>query len=218
VKVFGPKWMKPVNSRSFHASCRAVGSGPIGAGGGQRRRSPLPVAPGGRRRREARAVIGSGEAVQPAALLAGAGQLLGLALDGEIQQQRAQFHHLAAADRHAVEPMPAEGLALLEAPIAAEQQLALLRLQLLLRQPGRHRRGEGEAGLDPAALATAPQQPCPLGTLGAAEQGIKGIEQDRFARAGLAGEHREAGPEGQLQPLDQGDVLQAQTREHPGLR
>jgi hypothetical protein len=34
VKVLGPKWMNPVNSRSCQASWRGEGSGAMGAGGG----------------------------------------------------------------------------------------------------------------------------------------------------------------------------------------
>ena len=48
----------------------------------------------------------------------------------------------------------------------------------------------------------------------ATEQGIEGIEQNRFTRTGLAGEHRETDGKIELEPLDQGDVLETQTREH----
>jgi hypothetical protein len=53
--------------------------------------------------------------------------------------------------------------------------------------------------------------------LGTTQQGIQGIEQDRLARPRLAGEHGEAVSERQFEAFDQGDVLQAQTREHPNL-
>ena len=51
-------------------------------------------------------------AIQPAALLTGAGQLLALALDGEIEQQRPQLQHLGAADDDAIEAMAAAEAAL----------------------------------------------------------------------------------------------------------
>ena len=75
-----------------------------------------------------------------------------------------------------------------------------------------------ETGLDAAPFAALAQQPCPRTALGAAQQGIKGIQQDRLARPRLSGEHGESIAERQLQAFDQGNVLQVQTREHPGLR
>ncbi len=48
---------------------------------------------------------------------------------------------------------------------------------------------------------------------GAERQG-KGIEQDRFAGAGLAGQHRETGPEIDVQPIDQNDIADGKADEH----
>lgn len=191
---------------------------PVSAGPRQGCGLPLPLQPGGAGGFEGLGQALTGEAIQPAALLAGAAQLLGLALDGEIEQQRPQLQHLAAAHHHAIEPVAAGEPALLEPPVPTQQQLALLGLQLLALQPVANRGREAEAGLDAAPLGAAPQQAGPLAALGTAEQGIEGIEQDRLTGAGLAGEHGEPGRKQQLQPLDQGDVLEAQTREHPGLR
>ena len=42
----------------------------------------------------------------------------------------------------------------------------------------------------------------------------KGIEQDRFAGAGLAGEHSKAAAEIDVQPVDQDDVADGQAGEH----
>ncbi len=191
---------------------------PVGAGASQGFGLPLPALPGGAGGLEGRGQAVTGEAIQPAALLARAAQLLGLPLDGEIEQQGPQFQHLAAAHHHPIEPVAAGEPAVLEPPLAAEQQVALLGLQLLALQPVTHRGREAEAGLDPPPIGATPQQAGPLAALGTAQQGIEGIEQDRLTGAGLAGEHGEAGREHQLQPLDQGNVLEAQTREHPGLR
>jgi len=64
-------------------------------------------------------------------------------------------------------------------------------------------------------MPSAWQQPRAGATGGSAgQQGIEGVEQDRFAGTGLAGEHREATTELELQLLDQGDVLKAQSGEH----
>ncbi len=48
----------------------------------------------------------------------------------------------------------------------------------------------------------------------AAERQREGIEQDGFARAGLAGQHREATGEFDIEPFDQDDVTDRQTRQH----
>ncbi len=48
----------------------------------------------------------------------------------------------------------------------------------------------------------------------AAERQREGIEQDRFARAGLAGQHREATGKLDIEPFDQDDVTDRQTRQH----
>jgi hypothetical protein len=62
------------------------------------------------------------------------------------------------------------------------------------------------------------QQAGACGALGATQQGIEGIEQDRFAGASFAGEHREAATEDEFQALDQGNVFKAQTRKQTGPR
>ena len=173
-----------------------------------------PVAPEGRGGGQHRPLIRPSEPIEPATLLARAGQLLGLALNGEIEKQGAQIQHLAAADRHAIEPMPTGEAPLLQTPVTADQQFILLRLQLLLIQPGPNGWRERKAGLDPPALTAPAQQPGSLSSLGTAQQGIQRIEQDRLAGTGLAGEHSESLAEAQLQSLDQGDVLEAQTGEH----
>ena len=117
-------------------------------------------------------------AIQPAALLTGAGQLLALALDGEIEQQGPQLQHLGAADDDAIEAMATAEAALQQAPIAAEQQVVVFGIELLGRQPSQHRRRQAEAGLNAPPLATAPQQAGSGRSLGAAQQGIEGIEED----------------------------------------
>ena len=101
----------------------------------------------------------AGEAIQPATLLTRTGQLLGLPLHGEIEQQRPQLLDLRAVHRHAIEPVAAAEPALAQAPLAAEQDLALLILKLLLLQPGLQRRRQAETRLDHAPLRPLAQQP-----------------------------------------------------------
>ena len=48
----------------------------------------------------------------------------------------------------------------------------------------------------------------------AAERQRERIEQDGFARAGLASQHREATGEFDIEPFDQDDVTDRQTRQH----
>ena len=75
------------------------------------------------------------EAIQPAALLPGPGQLLGLTLNRELQQQRPQFQQLGAADDHTVDAAAAADAFLKAAPLATDHQLLLTRVQLLLPEP-----------------------------------------------------------------------------------
>ena len=56
------------------------------------------------------------------------------------------------------------------------------------------------------------------GVAARAERQRKGIEQDRLAGAGLAGEHRQAGRKIDIQPVDQDDVADRKPCEHGGCR
>ena len=47
-----------------------------------------------------------------------------------------------------------------------------------------------------------------------AERECKGIEQDRLAGAGLAGQHRKAGRKIDVEPIDQDDVADGEAGEH----
>ena len=52
------------------------------------------------------------------------------------------------------------------------------------------------------------------GVAAAAQRQGEGIEQDGFARAGFAGQHRKATGKFDIEPLDQDDVTDRQTRQH----
>ena len=56
------------------------------------------------------------------------------------------------------------------------------------------------------------------GVAAAAERQREGIEQDGFARAGFAGQHREATGKLDIEPFDQDDVTDRQTRQHAKIR
>jgi len=139
-----------------------------------------------------------------------------LALHGEVKQQGAQLLDLGTAHHHPIEPVAAGEAVLAEAPLTAEQQFLLLQVQLLLLQPALQGRRQAETGLNHAALGAPAQQASARTALGPTQQGIEGIQQDRFTGTGLAGEHGEALAEAQLQPLDQGDVAEAQSSQHRG--
>ena len=108
---------------------------PVGAGLLQARRRLFPIAPGRRHWLQQGLEGFPSKAIQPTALLTRAGELLGLALHGEVKQQGAQLLDLGTAHHHPVEPVAAGQTVLAEAPLAAEQQFLLLQVQLLLLQP-----------------------------------------------------------------------------------
>ena len=49
-----------------------------------------------------------------------------------------------------------------------------------------------------------------------AERQRKGVEQDRFAGAGLAGQRGKAGAEIDIEPVDQNDVANGEAGQHGG--
>ena len=76
---------------------------------------------------------------------------------------------------------------------------------------GRMALGHVEHGGDLALLGAVAHE---AGIAAAAERQRKGIEQDGFARAGFAGQHGKAPGEFDIEPLDQDDVADRQTRQH----
>ena len=56
------------------------------------------------------------------------------------------------------------------------------------------------------------------GIAAAAERQREGIEQDRLAGAGLAGQHRQSGRIVDVEPFDENDVADREAREHSVLR
>ena len=71
--------------------------------------------------------------------------------------------------------------------------------------------GHVEHGRDLALLGAVAHE---AGIAAAAERQRESIEQDGFARAGFAGQHREATGELDIEPFDQDDVTDRQTRQH----
>ena len=78
---------------------------------------------------------------------------------------------------------------------------------------------DGELGADAGLLGAGAEE---LG-IGATPKGeAEGVEQDRLAGAGLAGQHGEAGTDLQVQPVDEDDVADRQVQQHrrwaPGIK
>lgn len=71
--------------------------------------------------------------------------------------------------------------------------------------------GDIEAGGDLAVLGAVADQ---RGIAAAAERQREGIEQNRFAGAGLAGQHRKATGKLDVEPLDQHDIADRQAGKH----
>jgi len=96
---------------------------------------------------------------------------------------------------------------------AAQQQHALLPRQIVLVQQGDQfgQAVERELGRHFRALRAFAHH-AGLGAL-AQDQG-KGIEQDRLAGAGLAGEHGKSGMEVQVEAIDQDEVSEGQGEQH----
>ena len=69
--------------------------------------------------------------------------------------------------------------------------------------------------LDRRELLAGPHQ---VARRAGAEQQADGLDEDRLAGAGLARQHGEAGVELDLEPLDDGEMLDAQIAQHGGSR
>jgi hypothetical protein len=63
--------------------------------------------------------------------------------------------------------------------------------------------GNVKGGRDIALLGTLPHQ---AGIAARAERERKGVQQDRFARAGFAGQHRQPGRQVDVEPVDEDDI------------
>ena len=151
--------------------------------------------------------------VQPSALLTRLRQL-GLPLNRDVQQQRAQLQQLLTVHGTTVEPATTrKTIPGLQLPFTADQKIVLA-LELRLVQPGPDGRCELKACLDPGTVAPCAKQTKARGALGPTEHSIQGIQKDGFSSPCFPGEHGETRAELQFKLINQGDVLQLQTGEH----
>ena len=136
--------------------------------------------------------------------------MLVLAEEGE--EPRAELPQVGGARRTALNERAGTALGPDAPPedqfvLALGKALAQLRELVADEPPGR----AGEDALDvglPGARAHDPRPRPP------AEQKIEGVGEDRLARAGLAGDRGQTGPQPQFSPLDQKQVLNPKLQEH----
>ena len=98
------------------------------------------------------------------------------------------------------------------ADLAAKQKIAF-DLEALLGEKGGGgmTRGQVELG-GHARLGGTPAQQAGIGAR--AQRQAQSIEKDRFAGAGLAGQHAQPRREGEIEPVDQDDVADGKSEEH----
>ena len=170
------------------------------------RRTPLPPRVAGllRQRRE------SAERVDELALRLRGRERLVRVLAGDLDQPLAERLQLRERRGRAVDPRAASALRIEH---AAQEDLAVAFGEPLLGQPRAHRRRvvDVERGRELGALGAGAD----LARLEAdAEQEAERVEQDRLARAGLAGERREAGLELELEGAHDDEIADRQQPQH----
>ena len=150
-----------------------------------------------------------GVGVEDAAVGLGIQEAVGVELAVHLDQFLAQALQQADADRLVVDPGAA---ATVGADGPADHQ-PLLRVEALLLQDGERRvvAGQIELRRHGGLVGAVAHQP----RIGArAEREAQRVEQNRFARAGLAGQDAEALPEAQGEAFDQDDVPDRQRSQH----
>ena len=151
-------------------------------------------------------------------MLPGFGQLLGLALHREIDQQGTQIQQLLPVHRHTIEAGPAEKtilLSLLATPLATDEKLVdAIEIKISIDQPALHRWGDRKTGFDPRSVASTAEQANTSCSLGTPKHRIHSIQKNGFSGSGLAGQHRETALKRQVQAINECDVLELKTGQH----
>ena len=118
----------------------------------------------------------------------------------DVDEQFAQFAQLAGRRRDAVDVgLGAAGVV----DHAAQQRAAFVGLELVLFQPDARGLGQREVGADVGLGRAFAHHAC---LTAAAKRELERVDQDRLAGAGLAGEHREAVRELELDRVDDDEV------------
>ncbi len=179
---------------------RGLGLGAGGCGG-----PPVPpaVADLGRLLAEA------AEGVEHGAVVGAVEQALLLELALDLHQQLADTPQQGDADGLVVDEGAAAAVG---AELAAQDDVAVVGEALLVEQCAHGMVGDNrELGAD-AGLPGARAEQLQIGA--AAEGEAEGIQQDRLAGAGLAGQHGEAGIDLEIQAVDEDDVANRQVQQH----
>ena len=158
-----------------------------------------------------RARVDPAERVEQRAMALGIEQAAIVVLAVDLDRQRAEVAQQSGGHRAAADEGAAAAVAL-ERP-ADDQRLARLDLDALFARAAVDRDGRA-AGRSrprpPPVLARRDQ----AGIGARAEREPKRVEQDRFARAGFAGEHAKARLELELELLDQHDIVDGELPQH----
>ena len=133
-----------------------------------------------------------------------------LAMD--VEQAVGQLAQLRHGGRAAIDPGAALALGV---DHAAQQQGITFKLETGLIKPGFKMRGAIELGRDVSAQRTFANH---TGVAAAAQRQLQRIDQNRFARAGLTGQHRKTGAEVQFQGGHDDEIAQAQSAQHAFTR
>ena len=152
----------------------------------------------------------AGEPVEQVAMRSFVQQAPLLELAVDLDQFPAQSPEKAGGNRNIVD----EGAGASVLPERPPQNQFLVRIdfQVPKRRP-RFPPGCIEAGGNIGPFRTGPDKPA-IGPR--AQSQAQRIEQDRLARAGLAGKHGKTRPEGQVQPFDQYHIADSKPAEHGG--
>ena len=195
-------------AQPFGLALRALDVGAVGGDGGFAR-APLGPQPPDLRGLGFDAAIGVDERAVRARLDEGAVGVLAV----DFHQRRAERAQRLDADRLVVDE--GAGAAVGELHPAHDHLVVVAEIgeEIVVGEHAARRMllGDVEDGGHLTLLGALAHQ---RGVAAGAERQGEGIEQDRFAGAGLAGQHRETGPEIDVQPIDQDDIADGKADEH----
>ena len=147
--------------------------------------------------------------IEQAAVRSGIDQRAGVVLAVNLDQRRAKRLQRLHADRLVVDE--GAGAAVGELHPAQDQRLAGVDVGFGQQRAGRMLRRQLEHRGDLALLGALAHQG---GVAARAQRQREGIEQDRLAGAGLAGQHGKPGREIEVEPVDQNDVADREPGQH----
>ena len=130
----------------------------------------------------------------------------------DLDRERADVAKQPGGHRRAADESAAAAVALQRA--ADDQRLAGLDCDPLLAEQRRWPDDRTASSISADTAAPSSPERTSAGVGARAEREAERVEQDRLARAGLAGEHAEPRLELQLEPLDEHDVMDGELPQH----